>query len=346
MNCPSCQCPNSEEAKFCGRCRMAFSPRNLLFSKARDHIYWILRRSNAGLFTGMVGWFFIPILSSALAKFKFDLLQFMAEGMLGGAFLGTVDGMLEESTTKTFRGAILGGMGGIAGGLVFGLLNPQSSPAQTEAGMFLFWGLAGGFIGLVSAAWERKASKIIIGILSGVIGGGIGGWLGILTYANLLQEYPQRTWWMEKSFPLVVGGILGLSLWFVLGTAERFFIFRRRPLVDGSHKHCDHCEHKNPLNFWYCEQCGSVLQSAAPASSLNLPPYLTLERLQKVFSFLSRLSAASIFIAGTVIILISIIFLLNPFLSLVALVIVAIIGYSLLILFSSLAELIQIYTKK
>ncbi len=212
--------------------------------------------------------------------------------------------------------------------------------------MFIYWGIAGGFIGLVSAAWERKWGKIVMGVVSGIIGGGMGGWLGILTYANLLQTHPDRSWLMDKTFPLVVGGILGLSLWFVLGAAERFFIFKRRPLADKSHKHCEFCEHHNPLNSWYCENCGSVLQTFAPAGSLNLSPYTTLERLQKVFDFLSRLSAASIFIAGTVIVGISAIFLLNPFLSFVGLLLVAIIGYCLLVIFSSLAELIQIYTKK
>src|SRR5438477_13012976 len=98
MNCPSCDYSNLENARYCGHCRMSFSPRNLFFSRSREHFYWILRRANAGFVSGTVAWFFVPALSRVLAQDTSSIVYFLAMGILGGTFLGSVDGMVEEST--------------------------------------------------------------------------------------------------------------------------------------------------------------------------------------------------------------------------------------------------------
>src|SRR5260221_10735042 len=125
MICPSCIHENPKGARYCGRCRMGFSSQNLFLFKLRDHFYWILRRAEAGFFSGGVAWFFIPALSRVLAHDTASVIYFLAMGILGGTFLGSVDGMVEESTTKTARGAVLGGVGGVVGGLIFNWLNTR-----------------------------------------------------------------------------------------------------------------------------------------------------------------------------------------------------------------------------
>jgi hypothetical protein len=207
----------------------------------------------------------------------------------------------------------------------------------------LFWGIAGGFIGMVSAFWERKPFKWFVGILIGFLGGGFGGQLAITTYAFLLKSYPTSHWMIEKIYQMFTGGLLGVTLWFCLGVAERFVIFARKSLGDKNFKPCDYCDAKNPLDVWYCEQCGSVLQFAAQASQLKLSRYLTLERLKNTFQFLSRLCATSGIVAGIVI---GGIYILNPIKALMAVVLVGGFSYSLLIVFSALAESLQIKMEK
>jgi len=139
----------------------------------------------------------------------------------------------------------------------------------------------------------------------------------------------------------VVGGIIGLSLWFFIAMAERFVIFRRRLIKDREFKQCDKCESKSSLSSWYCGRCGSVLQESAPVDKLNFPPHRTLNRLHEMFRFLSRLSAVTGFIAGFVSLFI---FLPgHPFIILVVLMMVAIFSYGFQVLFSSLSESLKIF---
>jgi hypothetical protein len=140
------------------------------------------------------------------------------------------------------------------------------------------------------------------------------------------------------------GGIIGVSLWFAIGVAERFVIFKRRPLGDKSHKHCDYCENQNPLTTWYCEKCGSVLQWSAPPAKLNLSPYTMLDRLQQWCRFLGRLSATAGVIAGIVVFMVCV--PIEPFFAFIATVLVAALSYSLMVVFTSLSETIQVYIKK
>lgn len=344
MICPSCDHQSPAGSRYCGRCRMSFSPRNLLLLKYRDHFYWILRRAEAGFLSGVVAWFFIPGLSRVLAQDANSLIYFLAIGVLGGTFLGSVDGMVEESTPKTIRGAMLGGVGGALGGLIFNNLNATLPAHQLHWGFFVFWAIPGALIGLTSALWERKPLKITAGALLGFIGGGIGGALGNLMYYTLIKEFEPTHWVSIRLVEGFSGGLIGVTLWFAIGAAERFVIFKRNFVGGAEHKVCDHCDAKNALAMWYCGSCGSVLQQSAPAAKLNLSPYVTLDRLREMFLFLSRLCATTGVIAG--IFAFVLLAPVNFFLALVALVLVAVVSYSLLLLFSSFAESIHIFIRK
>lgn len=346
MICPTCRNETRPLANYCSRCRTHFNPSSLFFIRCRDHLFWIFRRSNAGFLTGVVAWFFIPALSRVITNSSFisPVVHFMIIGGLGGSFLGAVDGMIDESTPKTFFGALLGGLGGLLGGLVFGLIKESLSDEQLPWGIFLYWSIIGGFIGGSCAFWERNLKKLSFGILFGLLGGGIGGTLGYIMYPNLIHEFSPETWYVRRSFEGLSGGVIGVTLWFVMATAQRFFIFKRRPLKNEDHKKCDYCQSKNPLRSWYCEDCGSVLQESAPAGKLKLSPYHTLERIRAGFRFLSRFSATTGIIAAVVIFVVFI--PVNPILAVVVLVVVGLVSYSAQILFSSVSELLSIAMKE
>lgn len=323
---------------------MSFKPSSLFFSKARDHFYWILRRANSGFFSGLVAWLFIPALSRVLSKDTSPLLLFFATGVLGGSFLGAVDGMVEDSSTKTYKGILFGGLGGGLSGLLFSWLSKVVTSEMMPVALFTFWGLTGAAIGLVSAIWERSTKKTIAGVVSGLIGGGMGGTWGYMMFGFITQSYGITNWWAVRALEGLSGGIIGISLWFCIGTAERFVIFKRRFVQGQDHKFCEHCKTKNPLQFWYCGHCGYVLQEAAPAASLNLSPYTTLERIKEMFRFLSRLSSTTGLVAGAVVFFVFA--PADPFLALLGMVLVSGVSYTLLIVFSALAESLQIFVKK
>jgi hypothetical protein len=344
MNCPSCTFENTEIAKFCGRCRMNFTSASLFLSRFRDHLFWIFRRSNAGFLSGVVAWSFIPALSRVLSSESSATFYFALEGLLGGAFLGTVDGMVEESTPKTLWGAVIGGICGAIAGAVFGHFSDGLTASQTAWGLFAFWAFAGAGIGIVSALWERQPKKLLFGAIAGLTGGGIGGGLRYAVYAYLIETFNPQAWFLRRFAEGFSGGIIGVTLWFAIGLAERFVIFQRRRLEAGkNHKSCHHCKAHNPLNHWYCATCGSVLQESAPPASLHLSPFKTLDGLAHFLKFLSRLSGTAGVIAGIVIF---IVFLpVNPMLACVAAVLVAIASYAFQGLFSGLSESLRIYIR-
>jgi hypothetical protein len=323
---------------------MNFHSGALFLARLRDHLQWIFRRSNAGFLSGVVAWSFIPALSRVLSSEASATLYFALEGLLGGAFLGTVDGMVEESTPKTLTGASIGGICGAVGGAVFGYFSDGLSPSQTAWGLFGFWAFAGAGIGIVSALWERRPKKLIFGALAGLVGGGIGGGLRYAVYAYLIESFNPQTWVMRRFSEGFSGGIIGVTLWFAIGLAERFVIFERRRIESGkNHKTCHHCKAHNPLNYWYCAACGSVLQESAPPAALHLSPYLTLDRLAGFLKFLSRLSGTAGIIAGIVVFIVFI--PVNPMLALVAAVLVAIASFAFQALFSAASESLRIFIR-
>jgi len=320
MNCPSCYHDNVEGAHFCGRCRTGFSSANLFLASARDHLFWIFRRSNAGFLSGIVAWSFIPAISRVLSSDSSAMYYFAVEGLLGGAFLGTVDGMVEESTPKTMLGAFIGGLFGMVAGAVFGHFSDGLNASQTVWGLFCFWAVTGAGIGMVSAVWERRPKKLIFGAIAGLAGGGVGGGL---RYAV---------------------GIIGVTLWFAIGAVERFVIFQRKRIETGrTYKTCHHCKGHNALDLWYCTTCGSVLQEAAMPDALQLSPYQTLDRFASFLRFLSRLAGTAGFIAGLVVFIIFV--PVNFMLACVATVLVAIASYAFQALFSGLSESLRIYIR-
>ena len=322
---------------------MSFSRHSFFLVRSRDHLFWILRRANAGFLSGIVAWLFVPALSRVLAQSGTPFIQFSVTGLLGGAFLGAVDGMIEESTPKTIRGGLLGGLGGVLGGIFFASVQVSIDPDYVVWGIFGFWAIGGAAIGLVSSLWEKRPVKILSGLLAGLVGGGTGGALGYMMYANLVQELQPQHWATRRLLEGLSGGLLGVTLWFCLAIAERFVIFKRHPVTEPHAKTCSFCGTKSPLNSWYCGHCGAVLQESAPPAALHLSPYSILERLKEAFKFLSRLSATTGVIAGLVIFII--LFPVQKVLAFVALVLSAVFSYCLIIIFSSLAEAIQIYMK-
>ncbi len=348
MKCPSCDHENPIQLNYCGRCRMAFNPVSFAAAKFRGHLHWILRRACAGSTAGVIAWFFIPMVARILSQTGSGYSIYGLTGLMGGAFLGSVDGMVEESTPKTVRGALVGGLGGLAGGLIFQLLQTRLGPDFIPWLIFLYWAIAGAAIGTVSAWWEKRADKIFWGVASGFLGGGIGAYLGSSFHVYLIQTVAMDSWVLRRLSEAVLGGIIGLSLWSAIATAERFFIFRRRFVGKLDHKTCDRCHANNGLASWYCTSCGSVLQESAPPEKLNLSPFGTLQQVSEMLRFLSRLSAATGLIAGFVSLLI---FVSNyagmeQLMTLIVIVVIALLSYALQILFSALSEGIQVYIKK
>ena len=66
----------------------------------------------------MVGWWVIPAASRAAGASLSQSGHFLLSGALGGFFLGSAEGMMEESTLKTIRGGFAGVLGGIVGSLI------------------------------------------------------------------------------------------------------------------------------------------------------------------------------------------------------------------------------------
>ncbi|MBV9080887.1 MAG: zinc ribbon domain-containing protein [Elusimicrobia bacterium] len=345
MTCPSCGFENIDNARYCGRCRMGFTKRELLVVRLRDHLFWIFRRANAGFLAGLVAWFFIPALSRVISSDATATLYFALEGLLGGAILGSVDGMVDESTPKTMLGSLIGGACGAAAGAIFGHYSEGLSAPQTVGGLFAFWAFAGAGIGIVSALWERRPKKLFFGALFGLLGGGFGGSLRYAVYAYLIDTFNPQSWMVRRGMEGFSGGILGVTLWFLIAVAERFVIFTRKRLEPNkTHKTCHHCNAHAPMNHWYCMVCGSVLQEAAPPAALHLPKFGTLHRFSGFLHFMSRLSATAGAIAGAVVFIV--LFPVNHMLAFVAAVLVAIMSYAFQGAFSAVSETIRILIGK
>lgn len=345
MKCPSCDHDNAIQLNYCGRCRMAFNSLSFAAAKFRGHFHWILRRACAGSMSGVIAWFFIPMVARLLSQNGSGYEIYGLTGLMGGAFLGSVDGMVEESTPKTIRGAVIGGLGGLIGGLVFQFARERLAPDFVPSLIFLYWAIAGAAIGTVSAWWEKRADKIFWGVASGFLGGGVGAYIGSSFHVYLIETFSMDSWILRRLSEAVLGGIIGLTLWSAIATAERFFIFKRRFVGKLDHKTCDRCHANNALSSWYCTSCGSVLQESAPLEKLNFSPHKTLQQASEMLRFLSRLSAATGLIAGFVSLLI---FVSNyagmeQLMSFIVIVVIALLSYALQLLFSALSEGIQVY---
>src|SRR2546430_5973448 len=118
MSCPSCNFTFQTPGDYCIRCGFSAAKNGPRIARLRDTISWVLRRSLAGFATGMVGWWFIPAASRAAGTSLSQSGHFLLSGALGGYFLGSAEGMMEESTLKTIRGGLAGLMGGLVGSVI------------------------------------------------------------------------------------------------------------------------------------------------------------------------------------------------------------------------------------
>ena len=112
--------------------------------------------------TGLVGWILIPVAARAGGQTMPHWGHLLMSGALGGFFLGTVEGMVEESSVKTVRGGLIGALGGVLGGTVGNLVLTYTTGAT--AAVVLAWGITGAVIGGSSVWMERRASRIFYGM--------------------------------------------------------------------------------------------------------------------------------------------------------------------------------------
>lgn len=340
MTCPSCNFRTDTRTAFCIRCGFSFEKHGAFFAIMRGTFTWVLRRSLAGFAAGMAGWCVIAAASRAAGASLPQVIHLLMTGALGGVFLGTVEGMMEESSLKTIRGGLVGLVSGFAGaGMGAWIVANVTSPSAGMTAVVSTWATAGLGIGMVSAWLERRIPRIVAGAAAGLFGGALGGWLGYQMYASLMDITRPELWGVKRLIEGAAGGILGAILWFVLGVTEKFYIFRRQPVHNISYKECEACHHSNILKAWYCAACGAVLQASAPPEKLELPRRQALARFISACQFLARLAATTSFVIAWL----ALVFLgsISPFLGLFGMLATALLGYILFILLNSLADVLS-----
>lgn len=357
MICPSCSERLSNSVKHCIHCGIAITHRSVQMAKIFNNCGWVARRALGGFFAGGMGW----IISIAVARVNFitskgtgsptltEWLSFFPgqshfSCAIAGCFLGTVGGMIERSAYKAFLGGLLGMIGGLLGGFSYPLFEKFFSGGlyAYSFSMASVWSIAGAMVGLTSGLLEGTKSKIVAGILGGWIGGALGGGIGSQMYGAMLMEIgnvEKNPWIIGRLLEAISGGIVGLHVWFFLGFAEKLYIFRRRQLIETSKKVCDFCHAENPLNGWYCAQCGSALQVAATGEQIQPTLFRGLERVSNAFQFLSWLSA-TVGVVTAIVVFLS--FLIQNFLfALFGSLLVALIIYMISIIFKALADAVR-----
>src|SRR5438270_614629 len=98
MNCPSCNSAYDHQQTFCIRCGFPLARRGLAITGIRGALTWILRRSFAGLSTGLVGWLVLAAAGRAAGPAMGQMGHLILTGILGGFFLAIAEGMVEDST--------------------------------------------------------------------------------------------------------------------------------------------------------------------------------------------------------------------------------------------------------
>jgi len=334
VNCPSCNTAN-EENEFCIRCGFGLAARGVLTARIRGDVSWVLRRTLSGMVTGFVGWCVLSLSGRFVGGGLGQWGHLFLAGAIGGIFLGSVEGMIEESTLKTVRGGFFGALGGMAGGIAGGLTMGLSHPGMT--GVVAAWSVTGMVIGASSVWMERRVSRVAIATIAGGLGGGLGGFLGYQMYAGLADVVGANTWRIKLLIESSPGAILGAIFWCILGFAEKQWIFRRRVANNISYKECERCHHANIFKAWYCAACGALLQVAAPPDKLPLPKRQALARVVAALQYLGRLSSTT----ATVVAVVTAFGLgvVNPFLGLFGLLSIVLLGYLLYTFFTAFAEL-------
>lgn len=335
LTCPSCNFVSQAPTDFCIRCGFHSAKNGPVIARLRDTLTWVLRRSLAGFSAGLVGWWVIPAASRAAGNDLSQAGHFLLSGGLGGFFIGSAEGMLEESTLKSLRGGFAGLLGGLLGSVVASWIVRGGKDSAGMLAVIATWAAAGGAIGLVSALMERKASRLMAGLAFGLLGGALGGWLGYQMYASLM-DIAKPEWGLKRMIEGSTGAILGAVFWAVLGLGEKLFVFKRQIVQNVSYKECDVCQHANVLRAWYCAACGAVLQVSAPPEKLELPRRPALGRFIAACQFLGRLVATTcVLIALMAAVALGSI---NVFLGLFGLLAMGIVGYIGNVLFNALAD--------
>lgn len=309
MICPSCSESLTDRPEHCTHCGIAINHRSVQVAKMIGNFGWVARRSLGGYFAGAVG---CTVAIAVARTMQFESAstdafarmldyfpgQIPVSTAVAGCFIGAVGGMIERSTYKCFLGGILGALGGMLGSLAY----PHFKQIFTgylynySFSMAGAWGITGAMLGLTSGILEGTKSKILAGTLGGLVGGMIGGGVGAQMYGAMLVEIHGRenlSWTIGRGLELASGGVVGVLQWFVLGIAEKLYIFKRRQLVEGSKKVCDHCHTENGLRAWYCAHCGAALQVAATRDQISVTPFRGLELISNAFQYMSWLAATT-----------------------------------------------------
>lgn len=344
MICPSCGNVSTPNDKHCSRCGLSLTIKSQRVFSAIGTFSWIMRRALGGMFAGIIGWMISQLLIQMGSSSSIPV-NLVVGCAVGGAFLGTVGGIIERSSYKAFLGGALGCIGGILGGLmnrpVYDMFINHTYVVSISHSFS--WAMVGLFVGMSSGLIERNIKKVSVGLLAGIIGGALGGFLGFEVYAALLIDPDRFTWLTARVIDAIAGAVVGINLWFFIGLVEKLYIFNRKQLLQETVKTCDFCQTQNSLKSWYCKNCGKALQVSAPIEKLAITPYRSLERISNAFKFLSWLSA----VAGIVLVVIIFVFLLfkDIRLAIFLSIALAILIYIISIILNSLSEIIVKFTK-
>ena len=200
MICPSCNLPSPSEqvAGYCTRCGLSLTAHAIWLADARRTLSWVLRRSLAGLVTGLAGWWVVAAAGRVAGPMMGTMGHLLMTGILGGLFLGSVEGMLEESIRKSIRGSAAGVIGGVIGALLGSWVLHLEGPSGGMTAVVEMWAAVGVCVGLVSANLEHKKPRYVAGVVAGFIGGALGGWLGYEMYASVMDVAHSYGWTVQR----------------------------------------------------------------------------------------------------------------------------------------------------
>ncbi|MFH1378968.1 MAG: hypothetical protein ABII23_01700 [bacterium] len=349
MFCPSCEKQMPDMSSYCGRCGMFLNKTSSNFMKLSINIGWILRRSMGGFAAGAVAWVFAMAVSRTVGIDSGPGLHEFLLCVITGIFLGTVGGIIEDSSYKAFLGGILGCAGGIIGAFVSKIFAAIFSWDPLSTVSFIpAWIVVGMFIGANSGIVEKSTKKIMVGILVGMLGGALGGFIGVEMYGSLAADFVKTgvSWSTVRGVELFSGGIFGATFWLVLGIVQKLYIFKRRLEPKMDKKICDTCKAQSPLNYWYCIKCGAALQVEAPREKIKVTPFRALERTINAFRFMSWLFGAAGIITSCVIFVVFLIsFRSNPLFAFLVGLSIALLSYLLVVLFSFMSDMLSSLVK-
>lgn len=165
-----------------------------------------------GALGGLLAWFLIGLfgLDAITDLFTRALWQGGLVGLLIGAFVGVVEGVLSRARRK----ALLGFCGGALLGLVGGVIGLPIGEAAFTAlgggwlGRALGWAMLGVLVGISQGMVTRSRRLINYGLIGGALGGVIGGAL----FESLTQQALEATSFSRALGLIVLGASIGLLI--------------------------------------------------------------------------------------------------------------------------------------